>query len=77
MNDYRKATCYVCHHDRDDCRHIDLYVRGSEGMYACQRCMNAITNMVREMSSVVFSCRLKMVEQERDRNIARATKGST
>ena len=62
-----KATCRVCHADRDFCRNINLYPTGSEGLTACQTCINHITTMVRGMSSVAFSARLDAQKRQMER----------
>ena len=64
-----KTACNICHQDAE-CRHLDLYVFGSEGVWLCHECemlVNAFIEMMarHRMRLVAMSYRK---EKRRERN---------
>lgn len=43
MKERHKGYCYLCNKDKNDCRYLEIYVIGSEGMLTCHACeMNLV-----------------------------------
>ena len=45
--------CDICTQECKELTHLQLYVRGSEGISVCLNCRIAITEFVRQLNSVI------------------------
>lgn len=52
MFDRISGECRVCRNNDVLVRNIDLYVTGSEGLWACQNCEGKICEFVRMLQSI-------------------------
>lgn len=48
----RVGDCTLCRDKDVDVTHLDLYVNGSEGIWACLNCRIALTNVATALQSV-------------------------
>ena len=51
MSDPFLGNCMICHEAPKEVRHINLYIIGSEGLYACHECEMKIVLFIRELST--------------------------
>ena len=52
-----KAECRICH-VIEECRHVNLYVVGSEGLMLCHECEMRIVEYVRGMVSLTSKAKM-------------------
>jgi hypothetical protein len=52
MFDRINGQCRICHSNDILVRNIDLYVTGSEGLWACENCERKICEFIRMLQSV-------------------------
>jgi hypothetical protein len=49
ISDYFLGHCMLCHSSPVEVRHINLYIIGSEGLYACHSCEMQIVEFARNL----------------------------
>ncbi len=53
-----KANCTLCGDEDENCRHLELYVIGSEGIIACQNCCIALSSAALHLKSIAQRARM-------------------
>ncbi len=56
------TDCMVCG-VTDECRHFDLYVFGSEGLWICRSCELGVVEFIRNLRNLVFRVQMRRRKQ--------------
>jgi len=66
-------TCNLCLHKRE-VRHIDLYVWGSEGLWACHECEMLLVGICTDLARMAY--RVRKAEHDAQHSVAKQTNDS-
>lgn len=58
------TDCRICEKSNTECRNIDLYVTGSEGLTICHDCEMALVYHVRSLMRVAAEVRLSVYKKK-------------
>jgi hypothetical protein len=59
------TTCTICGADDSECKHLSLFVSGSEGINACLNCRIALTAVASHMKTTAGLARMRGFKQGR------------
>jgi hypothetical protein len=76
-NDYRLGNCMLCHSAPVEVRHINLYIIGSEGLYACHSCEMQVVEFARNLMLENGRRKLKASQQRRAADAASLSSAET
>jgi len=64
---YQQGTCRVCG-QLNKVRNINLYITGSEGLWACRKCENTILRFIRAFQRHYTHKRLQEIKERRKKD---------
>lgn len=65
IHDRIPGECRICRQDDVLVRYIDLYVTGSEGLWACEACERRICEFVRSLQAVASTATLAYASRQK------------
>ena len=76
-NDYHLGNCMLCHSAPVEVRHINLYIIGSEGLYACHSCEMKVVEFSRNLMLENGRRKIQAAQQRRAADAASLSSAET